>query len=177
MNFLDIFFIVVFILGAIKGFVRGFIVELFAFLAFFVGLFVAIELTIPVAHRFFSSSGYFQAFTIIVFVGLFVVAVILINLLAKIIKKALDLTFMGFFDNILGAIAGVFKWAFILSVFFWVFDSIGLRLPLDQADDSLLYPLVQAIGPGTYKWLSGILPFVNDMMDSLKNIGEKDVIV
>lgn len=151
--------------------------ELFSFLAFFVGLFMAIELTIPVARRFFASSDHFQVLTVIVFVALFVVVVILINLVAKMIKKAVDLTFMGFFDNLLGALAGIFKWAFILSVFFWVFDSIGLRLPEEHAGDSLLYPLVQALGPGTFRGLSDLLPFINDMIDSLKNIGEKDVVV
>lgn len=173
MNYLDIFFIVVFILGAIKGYMKGLIIEVFSFLAFFVGLFVSIELTIPVANRFFSSSDYFQIYTIAVFIMLFLAAVLIINLLAKALKKVLDLTFIGLFDNILGALAGVFKWAFIISVFFWVFDSIGLRLPGDQSDDSLIYPIIQNIGPATFEWLSNMLPFIQDMIDSLKNIGDK----
>ncbi|MEQ8554214.1 MAG: CvpA family protein [Cyclobacteriaceae bacterium] len=173
MNYLDIFFIVVFILGAIKGYMKGLIIEIFSFLAFFIGLFVAIELTIPVANRFFSSSDYFQIFTVAVFVVLFLAVVLIINLLAKALKKALDLTFLGLFDNILGALAGIFKWAFIISVFFWVFDSIGLRLPNDQADDSLIYPVIRNIGPATFEWLSNMLPFIQDMIDSLKNIGDK----
>ncbi|WP_421892658.1 CvpA family protein [Marinoscillum sp.] len=173
MNYLDIFFLVVFIIGGIKGYMKGFIIEIFSFFAFFVGLFVAIELTIPVANRFFDSSDYYQLLTVGVFVILFLIAVLLINLAAKIIKKAVDLTFMGFFDNILGALAGIFKWAFIVSVFFWVFDSIGVRLPSEQSDGSLIFPYIESIGPKTFEWISKVLPFLEDMIDSLKNIGEK----
>lgn len=173
MNYLDIFFLVLFGLGAIKGFLKGLIVEVFSFLAFFVGLFLSLELTIPVAENFFGGGDYFQFFTVIVFIGLFLVSVLGVNLLAKILKKALDLTFLGFFDNALGAVIGVFKWAFILSVFFWVFDSIGLRAPGQYTDTSKIYPLIENLGPATFEWISNFLPFVREMLDSLRNIGEK----
>lgn len=175
MNYLDIFFVVVFIIGVIKGYMKGLIVEIFSFLAFFLGLFLAIELTIPVANYFFDSEKYFQVITIAMFFVLFLIAVLIINLLAKIIKKAVDLTFMGFLDNILGALAGLFKWAFIISVFFWVFDSIGLRFSDEQSSQSLIYPYIETLGPATFEWLSGVLPFIQDMIDSLKNIGDKEL--
>lgn len=152
---------------------KGLIVELFSFLAFFVGLFVAIELTVPLSNRFFQDSGYFQLLTVGVFVALFLGAVVLINLAAKTIKKVVHLTFIGLFDNILGSTASIFKWAFIISVVFWVFDSIGLRLPAEQTETSLIYPAVKNIGPQTFIWLSEMLPFIQDMIDSLKNIGDK----
>ncbi|WP_421874919.1 CvpA family protein [Marinoscillum sp.] len=173
MNYLDIFFIVIFIIGAVKGYLKGLIVEIFSFLAFFIGLFVAIKLTIPVANRFFDSSDYFQFLTIAVFIALFVAVILVVNLVAKALKKVLDLTFLGLFDNILGALAGIFKWAFIVSVIFWVFDSIGLRLPGEQSNDSLIYPFVERLGPAVFAWVSNMLPFIQDMIDSLKNISDK----
>lgn len=173
MNYLDIFFLVVFVIGAIKGYMRGLIVEIFSFVAFFVGLFVAIELTIPVANQFFSSSDYFQAMSIAVFIVLFLIAVLLINLAAKAVKKVIDLTFLGFFDNVIGALAGAFKWAFIISVFFWVFDSIGIRFPDHLASSSVIYPYIESLGPKTFELIGNMLPFIEDMIDSLKNIGEK----
>ncbi|HCX23215.1 MAG: hypothetical protein CMB80_25385 [Flammeovirgaceae bacterium] len=173
MNYLDIFFIAIFIIGAIKGYMKGLVVEIFSFLAFFIGLFAAIKLTIPVANHFFNSSDYFQFITIAVFIGLFVVVILVINMIAKALKKVLDLTFLGLFDNILGAIAGIFKWAFIISVFFWVFDSIGLRLTGEQSDGSLIYPFIKHLGPATFELVSKMLPFLQDMIDSLKNISDK----
>lgn len=174
MSYLDLFFIVILVLGAIKGYLKGFIIELFSFLAFFIGLFVAIELTIPISNQFFARSDFFQLLTIGVFLILFLMAVVLINLMARALKKVVDLTFIGLLDNVLGSLAAVFKWAFILSVVFWVFDSIGMRLPSHYVDDSIIYPYIKNIGPDIFQWLSEMLPFVEDMMDSLKNIGEKE---
>lgn len=174
MNLLDIFFIIIIILGAVKGYLKGFIVEIFSFLAFFVGLFIAIELTVPIANYFFSGSDFFQLLTVGVFLFLFFIAIVVINIMARAMKKAVDLTFLGILDNVLGAVAAVFKWAFILSVVFWVFDSIGLRLPSAYTEDSIIYPYIQNIGPGIFQWLSEMLPFIRDMIDSLKNIGEKE---
>lgn len=173
MNYLDIFFIVILVLGAVKGYLKGFIVEIFSFFAFFIGLFVAIELTIPLSNRFFVDSDYFQLYTVAVFLLLFFLSLILINLAAKAIKKVVDLTLLGIFDNILGSLAAAFKWAFIISVILWVFDSIGLRLPTEQTRGSFFYAYIRDIGPVTFQWLSEMLPFIEDMIDSLKNIGDK----
>jgi membrane protein required for colicin V production len=176
-NYLDIFFIVVFIIGAIKGYMRGLIVEIFSFIAFFAGLFISIKFSVPISRLFFEGSEYSQMLTVGVFIILFVLAVLVVNLVAKMIKKVLDLTFIGFFDNILGALAGIFKWAFIVSVFFWVFDSIGLRFSAELASESMIFPYIQSLGPSTFELLGGLMPFVQDMIDSLKGVNNnaKDV--
>lgn len=157
----------------IKGYMKGLVMELFSFIGFFAGLFAAIKLTIPISNSFFQDTEYFQILTIGVFIVLFVVVVLIMNLLGKILKKAVDITFLGFFDNILGALASVFKWAFIFSVIIWVFDSIGLRIPAEFISDSMIYPIIEVIGPKVFEWVSYVMPFVKDMIDSLENITGK----
>ncbi len=157
----------------IKGYMKGLVMELFSFIGFFAGLFAAIKLTIPISNSFFQDTEYFQILTIGVFIVLFVVVVLIMNLLGKILKKAVDITFLGFFDNILGALASVFKWAFIFSVIIWVFDSIGLRIPAEFISDSIIYPIIEVIGPKVFEWVSYVMPFVKDMIDSLENITGK----
>ncbi|MBV6643145.1 MAG: CvpA family protein [Cyclobacteriaceae bacterium] len=173
MSWLDILFIVVFGIGAIKGYNKGFIIEIFSFIAFFLGLFLAIELTLPLANIYFEGSDHFYLLTVFVFIGVFIGVIFGVNLLARIIKKAVDLTFLGFFDNILGVIASVIKWAFIISVFFWVLDSIGFRLSESQMSDSVIFPWIKDIGPAIFRWVANILPFIRDMMDSMDDIGKK----
>ncbi len=173
MAWLDIIFLIIFGIGAIKGYSKGFIIEIFSFIAFFAGLFLAIELTLPLANIYFDGSDHFYVLTILVFVGVFIGVIFGVNLLARIIKKALDLTFLGFFDNLLGMVASVVKWAFIISVFFWVLDSIGFRLSESQMGDSIIYPWIKDIGPMIFNWVANILPFIRDMMDSMDDIGEK----
>jgi len=171
-SYFDIFLAVVFLLGAVKGYIKGLIVEIFSFLAFFVGLFISVELTVPISKAIFEGSSYFQIMTVGVFIALFIIIIVLINLGAKIIKKVIDLTFIGFFDNILGSLAAVFKWAFMISMVIWVLDSVGFSLPEAWITGSLFYGYVQDMGPLVFNWLGDLLPFIKDMIDSLENIGD-----
>lgn len=172
MSYFDIFLGVIFLLGAIKGYIKGLIVEIFSFLAFFIGLFVSIKLTVPIAKVIFEGSDYFQALTVGVFIALFLIVIVVINLAAKIIKKAVDLTFIGFFDNILGSIAAIFKWAFMISMVIWVLDSVGFNLPAEWIEGSIFYAHVEGLGPVVFRWLADLLPFIKDMIDSLEHIGD-----
>ncbi|MEQ8241210.1 MAG: CvpA family protein [Cyclobacteriaceae bacterium] len=172
MSYFDIFIGLIFLLGAIKGYIKGLIVEIFSFLAFFIGLFISIEMTIPISKAIFEGTAYYQALTVGVFIGLFIVVIILINLFAKIIKKAVDLTFIGFFDNLLGSLAAIFKWAFMISMIIWVMDSVGFSLPQEWTQGSIFYTYVQDLGPIVFNWLADMLPFMKDLIDSLENMGD-----
>ena len=85
-------------------------------------------------------------------------------------KKALDMTVFGTLDNVAGAIAGLLKWAFIVSIIFWVFESVGFDLVEKHADNALLFPYIVGIGPTVFEWLGYIIPFIQDLIDSMESI-------
>lgn len=173
MNYLDWILIAILVIGAVQGYQKGLLVEVLSFIAFFLGLFLAVELAIPVSELFFKKSDYFQLWTIGVFAAIFIAVIVIVSLLSKLLKKVIDLTIMGVLDNALGALAGIFKWAFILSVLFWVFDSIGLRLPSRTTEASALFPYIAQIGPAIFEWLANMLPFIQKMIDSLKKLEDE----
>ena len=170
MGTFDIAILVILGIGAVKGYMRGFIVELFSLIAFILGLLLALELTIPVARNLFAENNYFDVIAVVVFIALFILLSMLIKLGAKAIKKALDMTIFGTLDNAAGAIAGILKWAFILSVVFWVFDSVGFDLVESYADKTVLFPYIVGIGPTVFEWLSYVIPFVQDLIDSMQDL-------
>jgi len=93
---------------------------------------------------------------------------------AKIIKRVIDFTVFGFLDNIIGAIAGVIKWAFILSVIFWVFDSVGFQFEERFGRNSVIFPYIENVGPALFRWLSSMIPFIRDLIDSMDKMpGDK----
>lgn len=173
MSTFDIILLIALGIGAIKGYMHGFIVEIFSFVAFFVGLFLALELTIPVSLRFFGDTGYFDFIAIIVFIVLFFLLSFGIKLGAKFVKNAIDVTFFGTLDNIAGAIAGIAKWAFIISIIFWIFDSVGFALSDRYGDQSIIFPYIVSIGPKVFGWLSELLPFMKDLIDTMKDLPSK----
>ncbi len=157
-------------LGAIKGYNNGFIVELLSFVAFFIGLLLALELTVPVASSFFGDSRYFDIISVVVFIVLFILLTIGIKAAAKAIKNAVDLTVFGTLDNLIGAIAGLLKYAFIISIAFWVFESVGFDLLDRYVDNTLLFPYIVDIGPTVFDWLGYIIPFIQDLIDSMEEM-------
>ncbi|WP_462253342.1 CvpA family protein [Ekhidna sp.] len=170
MSTFDIVLLIFLGLGAVKGYMNGFIVELFTFIAFFIGLFLALELTVPVTASFFGDSNYFDVIAVIVFIALFILLSLAIKAAAKAIKKAVDLTLFGTLDNLAGALAGILKYAFIISIIFWVFESVGFDLVDRYVDNTLLFPYIVDIGPTVFEWLGYVIPFIQDLIDSMDKI-------
>ncbi|MEQ9402480.1 MAG: CvpA family protein [Cyclobacteriaceae bacterium] len=170
MGTVDIILLVLLLFGAFKGYTQGLIVEVLSFIAFFLGLFLALELTLPVSKSLFGSTGFFELGSILIFIALFVLLSLLIKAGAKAIKSVVDLTLLGTLDNLLGAIAGVFKWAFLISVIFWVADSVGIDLSNRFSDDAVVLPYIIGIGPMVFEWISVLIPIIRDLMDSMENL-------
>ncbi|MDN3671288.1 CvpA family protein [Echinicola jeungdonensis] len=81
------------------------------------------------------------------FLIIFIFVVLVIRLLAYLVKKTMDLTILGAFDNFAGAVLGMLKWAFMVSLLFWVGHSFEVVLPEEKMEESSLYPIVQPIAP------------------------------
>ena len=160
----------IFIAAAFKGYSNGFIVELFSLLAFFIGLFLALELTIPVSLRFFGENSYFEVIAIVVFIGLFILLSYLIRVTAKMIKKAVDITPFGTLDNLVGAIAGAFKAALVISIILWVASSVGIDFQKSYAEGSVILPYIGAVGPAVFEAFGYLIPLFDDLIDTMDNI-------
>jgi membrane protein required for colicin V production len=164
-------------LGLFKGFKNGLIVEDFSFIAFFIGLFIALEFTIPVSLSLFGASSFFDFGAVIVFIVLFILLSILIKAGAKAIKNVIDFTFLGTVDNLLGALAGVLKTAFILSIVFWVLDSVGFNVVEKYSEDTIIFQYIVGIGPTVFEWLSNLIPLVRDLIDSMEDLAKDDSVL
>ncbi len=170
MGFFDIILLILLGLGGIRGFRNGFIVEALSFFAFFIGLFIALEFTIPVTLSLFGSSSFFDLIAIVVFILLFVLLSFLIKLGAKSMKNVVDFTLLGVVDNFFGAVAGVFKSAFIISIIFWVIESVGVDVVDRYSDDTVIFPYIVGMGPTVFEWLSGLIPLIRDLIDTMESL-------
>lgn len=170
MNALDIAIGLVACFGAAKGYARGFVVEVFALLAFFFGLYFAIELSIPVTNRYFGQSSYSGILSIVVFVVLFVLLSLLIKAGASLLKKVIDLTFLGFLDNLLGAFLGICKWLLVASLVFWVFDVLKVNPIESLQSESFTFPYVKDLGPKAFSFVGTIIPYFRDVYELMHNL-------
>jgi membrane protein required for colicin V production len=168
---LDIIFLVLLIIGAYSGYKRGFILEIIGFIALLLGLYGALKLlnwSVGIVFRIFPDSGNFMPF--IMFLIIFIFIIILVNLLGRILKKFIDMTILGAFDNIAGAILGFFMWALLISFLLWILNQANIHIPENQIHKSYIYPHIVNMAPTIGGYLSSLFPFAESLIKEVKDI-------
>lgn len=168
MKTLDIILLIPLIFGAYLGFTKGLLLEIFGVLAFIlaiIGGFKLMETGMVYLSGYFENFG--QLLPFISFLIIFLAIILLVNMLGKLLKKMIDMTLLGGFDKFAGAIIGLIKWAIGLSILLWLVNNFGIELP-GQDEELVLYPFLAELGPKLIASLDVVLPFAQDMLDSIK---------
>lgn len=171
MNTLDLVLLAPLIYGAYNGFKKGFILEIISVLAFIIaiiGSFGLLHWGVDILSQHFDISG--KLLPYVSFILIFIGIVIAVNLIGKLLKKIVDFTLLGPVDKMAGAIVSFLKWAFGLSIIVWLTDSFGLTLLEDWKQDSLLYPYLLPFGPLVVDLFSSLMPFAQDLFESIKEM-------
>lgn len=170
MKTLDIILLIPLVFGAVLGFRKGLLLEIFGVLAFvlaIIGGFKLMETGMVYLSEYFENFD--QLLPFISFLVIFLAIIILVNMLGKLLKKMIDLTLLGGFDKFAGAILGLVKWAIGVSILLWLVNNFGIELP-GQEEELVLYPFLTELGPKLIASLDVVLPFAQEMLDSIKEL-------
>lgn len=170
MKTLDIILLVPLIFGAVMGFRKGLLLEIVGILAFVLGIvggFKLMELGMTYLDDYFEDFDHLLPF--ISFLVIFLAILLLVNLVGKAVKKVVDMTLLGGVDKFAGAIVGLAKWAIGLSLVLWLTQNFGIVLP-GQDEDLVLYPYLAELGPNLIRSMSVVLPFAEEMIESIKEL-------
>ncbi|MFL5731387.1 MAG: CvpA family protein [Cytophagaceae bacterium] len=167
MKVLDILLLVLLLIGAWNGYKKGLLVQILSFLALIVAIISAFKLLhwgIEYLSPHFEGSNIvpFITFTLLFFLVFF-----LIYLLSRALKKVINYTLLGTFDNYAGALLGVCEAAFGLSLLLWLFRNSGTGIPASYTTGTFLYPELLNFAPNVVSWASYIIPF-QDIFPSIK---------
>jgi membrane protein required for colicin V production len=166
---LDIILLIPLVFGAYLGFKKGLLLEIVSLLAFFlavVGAFKLVDFGQELLSPYFQN--WEKALPIISFVLLFVGILLLVNLVGKIAKKILDMTLLGGLDNFAGAVLGLLKWAFGVSLVLWLATSVDMNLSNDLTDNTYVYPVLASVAPFVFDAISVYMPFIQEIYDMVK---------
>ena len=163
MNKADIVIAIILVVGAILGYRRGFLLELFFLLAIILGVFVGFKLMGSgvdyLSEKFNADKAVlpYVSFTII-----FLIVMLVISLIGKSIKNSMDKTFLGKIDAITGALLGLFKYAFGISVVIWLLEAFQITFPEGWKEESVLYPMAAKVAPTLSEYFGEYLPFFKE---------------
>lgn len=164
MSGIDIVLAILILSGAYSGYKDGFIVSLFSLFAIILGVLGAFKLM--GAIMVFLSSKYNvdeKVLPYLSFAVVFVIIVILVNLLGKLIKASLSKSFLGQLDQWAGAVIGLVRVTFMLSIMLWIADSLTLDFPKHWTTNSWLHPVTANFAPKITNWISEFLPMFGDI--------------
>ncbi|OKL41142.1 CvpA family protein [Pontibacter flavimaris] len=169
MSTFDFFLAIPIAYGAFMGFRKGLLLELVSLVALVLAILGGLKLldtALPLMAGFIGDAhGLLPYVTfLVVFVGI----ILLIHLSGLLLKKVIDFTPFGLFDNVLGSILGALKWCLALSLLLYVSDMAGISVSKDTADASMVYPVVLKTTPYALDILSYVLPFIKALITSLR---------
>ena len=125
MNYLDIIFAVILFLFGWKGLRRGLIIEVVTLAAFVVGIFGAMHFSDFTAERLQDFMEINPKYlNTIAFVLTFIILVVLVNLIGRLVSKAIKSLNLGFFDKLGGFLFGILKGVLLCSTFVLVFNNL-----------------------------------------------------
>ncbi len=170
MSMLDIIILVPLVIGAWKGFRDGLIVELFSFLALILGIvggFKLLHVVMEFMREKWDING--EWLPILAFLLIFVAIIVLTNIVGKTLSKLVNVTFLGVFDKLGGAVLAVFKWALGISVLIWILNRMDLELPNEWIGDSMIYPYLEPMAEYMWDLVSYIFPVAGDFFEQIKD--------
>lgn len=151
MNYLDIILAVLLILGLFRGLKNGFFVELASLIGLVAGIYGAVHFSYYAADFLQDKTDWDpDTVNLAAFAITFLIIVIAISMLARLLTQIAKLAFLGLVNRLMGALFGLLKTAFIVSVLLMFMEALSTKnLILDPGvtQESLIYPYVEPIAP------------------------------
>lgn len=168
MTTLDIVLGIIILLGSWRGYKEGFLMGFFTLLALVLGILGAFKLAgfgVIFLQEHFNADH--RQLPFISFFLIFLIICVLVIWMGKSLRSFVDRTFLGRVDEIAGTLLGALRTVFILSTLLWILYHLKIDIfPESWTEDAVIYPYVEAFTPALAEWVSGYLPFLDDIFHS-----------
>lgn len=171
MKLLDVLILLPLLWGALHGYRKGLLIEIIGILGMVVAMvlgFKFLGLGMEILTPYFSEGVARKILPYVGFSAIFFPTIFLLNQFGYTIRRSLRYSILGTFDSFAGAMVGVFTWVFGISVFFWLVDAIGVKIPAHLTDDTYLYPLVVPVAPTVITKGLSLMPQGTDIIRDWK---------
>jgi membrane protein required for colicin V production len=172
MKLLDVLILIPLLWGALHGYRKGLLIEIIGIAGFAVAMIMGFKflgLGMEVLTPYFSDRIAKKILPYIGFSAIFFPTIFLLNQFGYMIRRSLRYSILGTFDSFAGGMVGVFTWVFGISVFFWLVDMIGVKIPAHRTDDTFLYPLVVPVAPNLITKALTLMPSGTDLVREWKH--------
>ena len=167
MNYLDIIIAIILFIFGWKGLRKGLIIEVVTLLAFGVGIYGAMHFSdFTAAHMQDFLEINPNYLNTVAFVLTFIILVVLVNLIGRLISKAIKSLNLGFFDKLGGFLFGIIKGVLLCSVMLMVLNNLQLLgvVKYDVKEKSKLYPYIEQTVPYVYRGFDLVKDYAQEVL-------------
>jgi membrane protein required for colicin V production len=164
LSYIDIALVLFLIFGAYSGYKEGFLMGLFSVLAILLGILGGFKLmgnAMVLLDQQFNIDE--TVLPYLAFAVVFILVVVIVSLIGKSIRASIDEGFLGKADQSAGALLGIFRTAFMLSVGLWIIQSLKIVFPEKWTEEAWLYPKISVLAPTVAEWVADYLPLFGDI--------------
>jgi membrane protein required for colicin V production len=164
---IDVLFAIFMILAIFNGYSKGFVLGLFSLVTLLAALLLALKFStvcLIYARGHFHLAG--SWWPVIIFILLFVIAVILVSWLGRLITKLLELALLGWLNRLCGVIFYICIYTVIFSILLWFADHVHL-ISDSAKSGSWVYGRVYYIGPRVVSVIGDRIPHFRHLLSNL----------
>lgn len=169
MNYLDIIIAIILFLFGFKGWKKGLIIEVVSLAAFAIGIWGAMHFSdFTAAHLSEFMEINPKYINTIAFILTFILLVILVNLIGRLVTKAIQSLNLGFVNKLGGFVFGAAKGVLLCSLLLMVLNNLQLLglVKEEVKRDSLTYPYIEKTVPYIYKGFDLVKEALKDLNDT-----------
>ncbi len=166
---IDITLLLILVYAFYRGFSKGLIHSIFSMLGWLLGIALACKLTTALAPQVSTWLHTRENWVpMLTFLLILAAVVVLVWLLGKAVEKIFDLTHLGIFNKVAGAVLSV-------AVFYFIFAQVLVMMhtthimPASAEHQSKLYTAVSGSAPVMMEGVSFALPFARNFYSELKD--------
>lgn len=170
---IDIFFLIILFLAIVKGWKKGLILGLFSMICGLIGLAAAVKLSaVLAAHMKADLHMTSRWLPLIAFILVFVLVVLLINWAGRLLENLVKLVLLEWLNKLGGILLFVIFYVSIYSIILFY----GTRTPFiskHAVSESHFYSLIAPFGPAVIRFITGFIPYGQDMFTALEGFFNK----
>lgn len=170
----DIVILILLTLGAFEGFRKGFLLGVLGLFGFVIAVILGIYFMAPANDWLLNNVTEINiGYPIMGFLVVFLITLILIRVVGWILKRLMNLVLLGGIDSMVGALFGVVKAAFFISLFLWQANLFKLDLPKKWTKNSEILVYIEPIAPAIVSFVEPFFPTIQEILKNLEETVDK----
>ena len=152
MALVDIILVIVLVIGISAGYRTGFVKGLLDVLGIIIGVVAALTLSNGLVGLI-TSMGVNESEYLLIIIALviFIVVMVIFSMIAEFLRTILKALFLKKVDGIAGAVLGLAKVIFFISLFFWISSQFGFLT--EEREKSKVLAVIQPYAENTYAYM------------------------